>query len=393
MTKQLSVDGGAMQRIIPEVFGVNPEIRNIFSVPIDDAVGTNSIDDGISTVTFVKDAVKVEQRLPSILENASVGEFEFLPSFSDRFVGYARYCLFFFVDLLARKSESYTIMVPGEAIAGVGVVDGKENTFFFDSRPADGAIRVITLGPNPLSREYDPKNPDLAAQGISTTPQLGVPFIGSNDTHPYTVLFERKLIANPYQDPNRYAESPWTIYDKTIFILDQERLRFAAFDFKLSPVEHPLVAAINDLPDILKMCYGILVHPSVPVAFVSSAGDLHALKWLEPDKKKRMTPLSAGKICVWPEWSGGLSIQHVQLSPDGRYLVFSADEYDNWGNPEFFAAAIAPDRPVPVGPLIRLGRCLREDARLTGACWIAKPLSFVASDGLVLYRWKLPGSK
>jgi hypothetical protein len=48
---------------------------------------------------------------------------------------------------------------------------------------------------------------------------------------------------------------------------------------------------------------------------------------------------------------------------------------------------------MPLGKPQVLGKVLRENARPTSTAWIAKPLSFVVSDGQVLYKWELDGLK
>jgi hypothetical protein len=45
--------------------------------------------------------------------------------------------------------------------------------------------------------------------------------------------------------------------------------------------------------------------------------------------------------------------------------------------------------PLFIGEPLYLGKVMREDATPTSSAWIQKPVSFVVSDGLVLYKWDL----
>lgn len=46
-------------------------------------------------------------------------------------------------------------------------------------------------------------------------------------------------------------------------------------------------------------------------------------------------------------------------------------------------------REMPIGKPQMLGKVMRENAYPTSTAWIKEPLSFVVSDGLVLYKWEL----
>jgi hypothetical protein len=62
-------------------------------------------------------------------------------------------------------------------------------------------------------------------------------------------------------------------------------------------------------------------------------------------------------------------------------------------NPTFIAMPIDGDRQMPLGKPKVLGKVMRENSRPTSTAWITKPLSFVVSDGTVLYKWELDGLK
>ena len=58
-------------------------------------------------------------------------------------------------------------------------------------------------------------------------------------------------------------------------------------------------------------------------------------------------------------------------------------------NPTFVAMPVDVNREMPLGQPKNLGKVMRRNACPTSTAWIKEPLSFVVSDGKVLYKWEL----
>ena len=58
-------------------------------------------------------------------------------------------------------------------------------------------------------------------------------------------------------------------------------------------------------------------------------------------------------------------------------------------NPKFVVLPVDGNREMPLGVPKELGRVMRENARPTSTAWIQNPVSFVVSDGFILYKWEL----
>jgi len=87
-----------------------------------------------------------------------------------------------------------------------------------------------------------------------------------------------------------------------------------------------------------------------------------------------------------------LKCSDFQFSPDGKWLVFrdnSERVLQSMPNPTFVAMPVDVSMPMFLGKPKVLGKVMRENGRPTSTAWIAKPLSFVVSDGKVLYKWEL----
>jgi hypothetical protein len=97
---------------------------------------------------------------------------------------------------------------------------------------------------------------------------------------------------------------------------------------------------------------------------------------------------------MFSEWRDlkGLECSDFQFSPDGKWLVFRDDSemiLQSIANPTFVAMPVDANNPMFLGKPRILGKVMRENARPTSTAWITKPLSFVVSDGKVLYKWEL----
>jgi hypothetical protein len=166
------------------------------------------------------------------------------------------------------------------------------------------------------------------------------------------------------------------------------------------PIQHPFCDLFNTLKNF-KCLDQIVFHPILPMAILVEIGreerefyQVWLVCWENKDTDRRFMELLGQNISMFSEWRDikGLKCSHFEFSPDGKWLLFRDDSQmvlQTVENPIFVALPVDGTREMPLGKPMILGKVLRKSARPTSTAWITKPLSFVVSDGLVLYKWEL----
>jgi hypothetical protein len=226
---------------------------------------------------------------------------------------------------------------------------------------------------------------------------------------------------------NRY-DQPWQINNGVVFSYDILKNKIVSNTTELKPTNHPFAEIFNRNSEKFRKLKEFLIHPTLPFGIVIEIGKdldweklnllpptlenekytdsldavrrvhaLYLLRWDTQDTNKQFVPIFTEPVSVIP----GLhpkTYSDFQWSPDGKWLVFRDEtqytEYE-YGmetaeeNPVFIALPIGEKNPLFIGEPLYLGKVMREDATPTSSAWIQKPVSFVVSDGLVLYKWDL----
>jgi hypothetical protein len=195
-------------------------------------------------------------------------------------------------------------------------------------------------------------------------------------------------------------QEPWAIQNKTIFIYNNDSIKITAYDMNFRPVHHPFCDLFNNLKDFRRLDQ-ITLHPTLPIAILveidrDGRGGYKAYlaHWTNPDPERRIVELLGQEISMFSEWSDlkGLKCSDFQFSPDGNWLVFRDNSemvIQDIESPTFVAMPVEGSRKAPLGKPKILGKALRQNARPSSTAWIKKPLGFVVSDGMVLYKWEL----
>jgi hypothetical protein len=348
----------------PVMIGLNSDMTDIFSVPVENAVGTNNFNNAITLLRFNKDEIEYDEVKRDFVKGVGIGDKFYPRMFNGPWIGYTQTRGFLLFDFKNKTGLVYMPKMTGdEYYTDVKTFDENKLQFIFQKKEA-----------------YWPE---------------GIRYLQLLEFHPdgsFSTLAEMQAGAHEIG----YVE-PWAIQNKTIFVYRNDSNRITAYNDKFEPVQHPLCDLFNSLKEF-KCLEQLIIHPFLPLAvFVEVPqeyrGDyrVYLACWENKDPEKRFVELLGQEISMFSEWKDlkGLKCSHFEFSPDGRWLVFRDNSemvLQSFANPTFMAMPVVSRREMPLGKPMILGKVMRESARPSSTAWIKKPLSFVVSDGMVLYK-------
>jgi hypothetical protein len=367
MKAQYFLEYGKNPDLSPVMVGMKNDMTDIFSVPVENAVGTNCLNNAITFLRFDKDAIRYDEVSRDFEDGVGAGDKFYPRMFAGPWIGYTQTRGFLLFSFETKKGVDYMPVSSGdEYYTGVKTFDESKLQFVFQKKTAywpDG-IRHLQL----LEFSSDGK---------------------------FRMMAEMKAGAHKIG----YVE-PWAIQDKTIFVYNNDSIKIHPYDVTFRPVQHPFCDLFNSLKGF-RCLDQMTIHPTFPIAILvemsrqSREGYRVWLAcWKNTDPEKQFVELLRQNISAFSEWADikELYCSDFQFSPDGKWLVFrdeSEDALQSLQNPIFVAMPVDGAREMPLGKPKILGKVLREGATPTSTAWITKPLSFVVSDGLVLYKWEL----
>jgi hypothetical protein len=363
VTPVYRLDRRTMPQVEAVTYETRHEVSHIFEVPEREAVGTNSVENGISIVHLGEGQARYRVVRKNFIPDVNRGDMVFLPQFSADTIGYTqtRGFLLFNVKTGAFRDQ-LMVRLLNLTIKDVAVLDWERRLFLFNFLFLSG------LGP-PVT--------ELHVMDLS----------GENPKE--VASFE---IA---EEPRRVALGKTSFYFRKV----GEKRVLNALDDRLRPVEHPLLA-VYAAAGFKGLASLPAVHPTLPLAVFSADApppgdgiDVWAAAWGEDPKKPRMVKLFDGM-------SG-----QFRFSPDGKWVLFS----DSTGGPDaFMAMAVDPALPQYFGPPVLLRTTEELPREWNGNCaWIADPASVVCltqryvtdprtgGSRLVtkILKWVLPGGR
>jgi hypothetical protein len=368
MKAEYALRYGTAPDLWPVMVGMGNQDIDIFSVPADNAVGTNSINNAITLLRFNKDRIEYDEVRRNFINGVGDGD-KFYPGiFSDKWIGYTQTRGFLLFNLKDKSFADHIIIKPSyEWITNVAYTGRNDLEFLFQVCRSDEKrfLRIF----------------DFNGKGAFNQ-------ISEIQAGPHTV---------------GYLE-PWAIQNRTIFIYNNDSIKMTAYDMNFKPVDHPFCDLFNSIKDFRRLDQ-LTIHPALPIAVLVEIdtvgrGDyrVYLARWTDPDPETRFVELLRQDISLFSEWAKirSLYVSDFQFSPDGAWLVFrdeSEEVLQSVPNPTFIAMPVDGGRKMPLGKPMVLGKVMRKSANPTSTAWIRKPLSFVASDGMVLYKWELDNLK
>jgi hypothetical protein len=376
-------------KIMPTAAGLRDEVRNIFSVPFENAVGTIDLDNAVTILQFRGDKIDYGELRKNFLSDLNAGEMTFIPLYNTReflFSQNSGATVFDFHD--KTFNDYYFDPHNNERIKKFSVWDKTKNQFVFDVSTSTlpgredsiiwadeeeinyKVLRIIQLGNERVSKFSEPGKFKTVAQMVAGSHNGG------------------------------YSE-PWCVHEKLIFVYASKQRLVQAYDGSFTKTSHPFCSAVNAVQRHFGRIWEILIHPALPFGLVLDRTDIPGaaaleenrvwvVRWKEADEKKRVTPLPVRQMLHAK--AGRFFCGKFDLSPEGSVIVFR----DLTNGPEaasFWAMRIDADCPSFLGTPFKLEVVHRDNASPQGTAWISKPLSFVLTDGLVLYKWDFNKNK
>ena len=367
MKAQYFLEYGKNPDLMATVFGMKNDMTDIFSVPVENAVGTNCLNNAITLLRFEKDGIRYDEVRRDFEDGVGAGDKFYPRMFNGPWIGYTQTRGFLLFNFETKKGVDYMPVASGdEYYTGVKTFDESKLQFVFQKL-----------------REFWPD---------------GIRYLQLLQFYPdgkFQLISEMKAGAHKIA----YVE-PWAIQNKTIFVYNNDSIKIHAYDMNFRPIQHPFCDLFNNLKSF-KCLDQIAFHPTLPIAVLvemdraqSGTYWVWLACWANKDPEKRFVELLGQNISMFSEWRNlkGLKCSHFEFSPDGKWLIFRDDSQmvlQTIENPIFVAMPVDGTREIPLGKPMILGKVLREGSRPTSTAWIKNPLSFVVSDGLVLYKWKL----
>jgi hypothetical protein len=367
MKAQYLLEYGKNPDLMPVIVGMKNDMTDIFSVPVENAVGTNCLNNAITLLRFDKDKIAYDEVRRDFIDGVGVGDKFYPRMFAGPWIGYTQTRGFLLFNFKDKKGVEYMPITSGdEYYTDVKTFDESKLQFVFQKKTAywPEGIRHLQL------LEFNPDGK-------------------------FRMLSEMKAGAHRVE----YVE-PWAIQNKTIFVYNNDSIKIHAYDMNFREIHHPFCDLFNSLKHF-KCLDQIVFHPTLPIAIIVEMpqeyrGDywVWLACWENKDPDKRFVELLGQNISMFSEWRDlkGLKCSHFEFSPDGKWLIFRDDSQmvlQSVENPIFVALPVDEGREMPLGKPKILGKVLREGAAPTSTAWITMPLSFVVSDGLVLYKWEL----
>ena len=333
MTPLYVLDRGKASVLQPQTFPLKESINNIFAVSVDNALGTNDLDNAITLIKFDKDRMQYEVRSKDFLKYVGGGDLTFLPVFSADTIGYAQTRRFILFNIKENSFQQY--MISGDfddTIMNVAVIDAERKYFLFE-------IRHI------VSYDSIEKILKIVELGTVTDRLVSSLKIGETDI--------------------------WAVIDKKIFVFRGNRLE--VFDSNFQPMKHPLVSLFNEKAK--KMAWDLIqlyLHPYLPFAvFVENGRKVSVATWNNNHKEPQLFRLFENTAS-----------RSYTFSPNGEWLIF-VDVVPR--PPRYFLMPVNPELPYYLGRPIMLGKA----PFVFSTAWIANPLSFIVSEGNRLLKWTL----
>lgn len=352
----------------PVMVGMKHDMTDIFSVPVENAVGTNNLNDAITLFRFINDEIVYDEVKRGFVDGVGIGD-KFYPNmFNGPWVGYTQTRGFLLFNFEDKNGLRYMPRMTGdEYYTDVKTFDENRLQFIFQKLEEGNGLKGIR------HLELLEFHPDGSFETLA------------------------EMIAGAHEIG--YVE-PWDIQNRTLFVYRNDSIQIYAYNAAFQEIQHPLCELFNSLPEF-KCLEQLVIHPTLPIAVLVEVpqeyrGDywVYLACWENSDPEKRFVELLGQDISMFSEWRDlkGLKCSHFEFSPDGRWLVFRDDSemvLQTRGNPTFMAMPVDGKREMPLGEPMILGKVMREHAHPSSTAWITKPLSFVVSDGMVLYKWEL----
>ena len=369
----------------PEIYGLKKIVYYIFSIPVDNSIGTVDIDNGLMSISFEEEKLKYTMIRKNYLRYVSGGKMFLMPALSDKVIGYGQESRFVLFNIKDKTFEKYIILDDyDEELNKVMVLDWEKRQLVFEH------IRLCEGG---NTNEHE----DCYEDGSKYSSNMKiVRVLELRDGNDKLISKNKISQLRPHND----FPKNWIAHDKKIFVYknyydDQHKANIEVYDHLFNVSSHPLVDVMNENLETIGFIWQLLIHPTLPFAIVMS--ELHdpkkpfnrllLIRWEQEKLEDKIIQHFPYDKSITKRNLNKFLLNEMQFSPDGRWFVVKDQSAKKEG--EFFIAIpINPDNPLYFGQPQLLGRHLGSAESISTA-WTENPLCFVASYGNTLYRWEL----
>lgn len=319
--------------IEPQIYKINRATSlSLFSVPFDNAVGTNSMSNAITILSFPNGKLRDDRYFRNVVDDIR-GSGVYLPVISKDKVGFALGRLFLLFNFKTDTAKLYRLAFSiGRPPEKMAIADAQNMRFL---------VEVESMN-NKSEDPWDYKN----------YLQL-IELVGDRDV---------KLV----KEIPRPAGTLWSVVNKKIFLWEYTEKKLQVLDMNFEPSNHPLGELI--IRKKKDLSFGtVAAHPHLSFAILRDS----VLNW---DDTRDKTPHKAFK-----------ATSQFSFSPDGKWVTFMREDYDK-DRKLTYLMPVSEQYPHFLGtPILLRNRPFSADT----FAWTSNPTSFVASGAKELYRWEL----
>jgi hypothetical protein len=367
MKARFILEYGKTPDLWPTMVGLKEEVGNIFPVPSENAVGTNELNNAITLLKFDDDKIQYKELIKDYPGAGAGGLYSYCPVFDREWIAYGQSRGF---SLFNIKTKEFVDHIPypklEKRITAVRAIANLPLTFLIQvergNTPIDDRILQIV--------RFDLKGN-------------------------FVTLAELEQIGRHYGEKGE----PWSFSGDTLINYNRKDTLLEAFDLNFHKIQHPLCTLFNNRKSLnieIKKLNFFITHPKLPFAilkeYIEETGSrIWIVRWDKQKSDETFVELLGQKLSVFLDVKE-LIVNNFEFSPDGKWLVFR-DGSEDYKNPTFIAMPIDANEPFFLGKPKTLGKILRPNATPVSSAWISEPLSYVVSDGLILYKWELGSLK
>jgi len=310
---------------------------SLFPVPQANSVGTNSIHNAITLISFPGKRMSMDNYFKNAVDDIRGGGI-YIPVISKDIIGLGQVRRFMTFDFKKKTHRKHRIaMSISEDIQKIAIADARKNLFLFEIEGHRG------------------KSPDAWDTNSS-------------------LLF----MSLDNEEPKLIKEIPigksvvWSVVDDRNFLwdFDDKKPNLQVYNMNLEPAHHPLADVINKNKDKISL-FDINAHPTLPFAILS--GGKQGATFISWRNDKETVP--------------NLLIRRstqFSFSPDGKWVTFKKKIDSN--TERTYLMPVSDKYPNYLGsPILLLNKYFNDNK----SAWTNNPISFVGSRGESLYRWDL----
>ena len=311
---------------------------NLFPVPQANSVGTNSLKNAVTIVTFDKRGMRSRDYFRNAVSGMSPSG-QYTPLFSKDAIGYGMTRGFTIFNFTHNKFRDFTIHTSIERdIEQVCPTDASKNLFLFES-----------VEDKPGSEDW--------MESLS--------FLRLFDLSGDKPVLVEKMQTQNYE--------VWDVYNGLVYISDFQNNELKVYDSKLKPSTHPLVDIIKKNKGTASFV-GIVPHPTLPFAiFYGGTYRSQYVCWNQTFREEKIKSI----------FGTDPSTLYYSFSPDGKWVLFL---HKNSEPKRSYLMPISEKYPNYLGsPILLEGDYFDRDH----FAWTDNPVSLVGASAGKLLRYDL----